>query len=108
MPGREIEGSGARKLEILNEYHIDISRCAIAHLRIRLCEPSRNDKTLASKLFVGHDLDAEAGQSLIIVHRRRQMPDRGDAEIAQDLRADADLAPLLVAIGFGGLLLGQR
>src|ERR1700737_913836 len=63
---------------------------------------------LAFKQFVGDDLDAEAGQSLVVVHRRCQMADRGDAEIAQDLRANADLAPLLVAVGFGGCLLGQR
>src|SRR5712671_396298 len=36
------------------------------------------------------------------------MTDRGDAEIAQDLGADADLAPLPVAVGFGGSLLRQR
>src|SRR4029078_1863609 len=58
--------------------------------------------------FVGDDLDAEAGQSLVIVHRGREMDDRGDAEIAQDLGADADFAPLPVAIGFRGFLLGAR
>src|SRR5258707_1270935 len=36
------------------------------------------------------------------------MTDRGDAEIAEDLGADADLAPLPVAVGFGGPLLRQR
>src|SRR6202165_823883 len=64
--------------------------------------------TLSFKLFVADDLDAEAGQSLVVVHRRGQMPDRGDAEIAQDLRADTDLAPLLVAVGFRGIFLRQR
>src|SRR6185437_13224688 len=62
----------------------------------------------ALKLFAGDDLDAEAGKSLIVVNRRRQVPDRGDAEIAQDLRADTDLAPLPVAVGFGGFFLGKR
>src|ERR1700737_1130910 len=62
-------------------------------------------ETLTFKLFVGDNLDAEAGQSLVVVHRRRQMTDRGDAEIAQDLGADADLAPLPVAVGFRGFLL---
>src|SRR5260370_35876367 len=65
-------------------------------------------KTLFFKLFVADDLDAKTGQSLVVVHRRRQMADRGDAEIAQDLRADADLAPLPVAVGFRGFLLPQR
>src|SRR5258708_9119531 len=65
-------------------------------------------KTLLFKLFVADDLDAKTGQSLVVVHRRRQMADRGDAEIAQDLRADADLAPLPVAVGFRGFLLRQR
>src|SRR3984893_13571112 len=76
-----------------------------SHLR---CAP-RDDGgyALAFELFVGDDLDAEAGQSLVVVHRRRQMTNRGDAEIAQDLGADADLAPLPVAVGFGGSLLGQ-
>src|SRR5947207_15195975 len=64
--------------------------------------------TLAFKLFVADDLDAEAGQSLVVMHRRRQMPDRGDAKIAQDLRADADLAPLPVAVGFRGFRLIER
>src|SRR6202790_543065 len=63
---------------------------------------------LPFKLFIGDDLDAEAGQSLVVVHRRGQIADRGDTEIAQDLRADADLAPLPVAIGFGGFLFRQR
>src|SRR6478672_180526 len=36
------------------------------------------------------------------------MTDRCDAEIAEDLGADADLAPLPVAVGFGGSLLRQR
>src|SRR3981081_212849 len=64
--------------------------------------------SLYIELFIGDDLDAEAGQSLVVVHRRRQVPDRGDAEIAQDLRADADFAPLPVAVGFGRFLLRQR
>src|SRR5260370_3132737 len=71
-----------------------------------LFEPSCNDD-LSLKLFVGDDLDAETGQSLVVVHRGRQMTDRGDAEIAEDLGADADLAPLPVAVGFGGPLLRQ-
>src|SRR6202140_5188574 len=77
-----------------------------SHLR---CAP-RDDGgyALAFELFVGDDLDAEAGQSLVGVHRRRQMTNRGDAEIAQDLGPDADLAPLPVAVGFGGPLLRQR
>src|SRR5258708_21566983 len=36
------------------------------------------------------------------------MTDRGNAEIAQVLGADTDLAPLPVAVGFGGSLLRQR
>src|SRR5882724_7448224 len=36
------------------------------------------------------------------------MTDRGDAEITQDLGADAYLAPLPVAVSFGGSLLRQR
>src|ERR1700692_1095494 len=65
--------------------------------------PSRNDgANLSFKLFAGDDLDAEAAQSLVVVHRRGQVADRGDAEIPQNLGADADLAPLPVAGGFGG------
>src|ERR1700712_492679 len=64
-------------------------------------------KGLAFKLLAGDDLDAEARQSLVVVHRRGQVPDRGDAEIPQDLRADADLAPLLVAVGLGGFVFRQ-
>ena len=47
-------------------------------------------------------------KSLVVVHRRRQIPDRGDAEVTQDLRADADFAPLPVAVGFRGPLLRER
>src|SRR6516164_2746372 len=54
---------------------------------------------LAFELLVGDDLDAEARQALVVVHRRGEMADRGDAEIAQDLGTDADLAPLPVAVG---------
>src|SRR6478672_12638370 len=35
------------------------------------------------------------------------MTDRSDAEVAQDLGADPDLAPLPVAVGFGGSLRRQ-
>src|ERR1700754_1377245 len=62
---------------------------------------------LAFKLFVGDDLDAETGQTLVVVRRRGEVPDRGDAEVAQDLRADADLAPLLVAVSLGRFLLSN-
>src|ERR1700716_3811502 len=64
--------------------------------------------SLTVKLFAGDDLDAEAGQSLVVMHRRGPIPDRGYAEIAQDLRADADLAPFLVAVRLRGGLLRQR
>src|SRR4051812_15473720 len=36
------------------------------------------------------------------------MTDRSDAEIAQDLRADADLAPLPIAVGLRGFFFRQR
>src|ERR1700686_5134159 len=62
---------------------------------------------LTFKLFVRDDLDAEAGQSLVVMHRRGEMADRAHAEVTQDLRADADLAPLPVAVGFGGFFLRQ-
>src|SRR6202012_139228 len=64
-------------------------------------KPERSN--LPFEQFVGDDLDAETGQSLVVVHRRGQMTDRGNAEIAQDLRTDADLAPLPVAVGLRGL-----
>src|ERR1700716_91708 len=84
-------------------------RCEIVHLRLASSMHAGTTATsLYVELFAGDDLDAEAGQSLVVVHRRRQVPDRGDAEIAQDLRADADFAPLPVAVGLGGLLLRQR
>src|SRR3954470_20872376 len=62
----------------------------------------------AFKVLVGDDLDAEAGEALVVVHRRGEMADRGDAKIAQDLRADADLAPLLVAVGLRRFRLVER
>jgi hypothetical protein len=56
------------------------------------------------QLFVGDDFDAETGKSLVIVHRGREVDDRGDAEIAQDLSTDADFTPLPVTIGLRGFL----
>src|SRR5256885_14907857 len=71
----------------------------ISRFRVRCCASPRNDNSLAFKAFVADDLDAVTGQSLVVVHRRRQVSDRAYAEVAQNLRADADFAPLLVAIG---------
>src|ERR1700686_262874 len=85
------------------------TRPGISRFRVRIFDAPRNDSvSLAFKMFVGDDLDAETGQSLVVVHRRGEMPDRGDAEVAQDLRADAAFAPLPVAVGFGGFLLAER
>src|SRR5690348_13846022 len=71
----------------------------------------RPGMTVASLHFqslVGDDLDAETGQSLVVVHRGSQVDDRGDTEVAQDLRTDADLAPLPVAVGLRRLGLAER
>src|SRR4051794_9451447 len=53
---------------------------------------------LAFEQLVGDDLDAEARKTLVVVHGGGEMPDRGDAEIAQDLCTDADFTPLPVAV----------
>src|SRR5581483_1142666 len=47
-----------------------------------------------------HDLDAEAAEADIGALRGGEQADRGDVEVAQDLRAEADLAPLPRARGF--------
>src|ERR1700760_4324116 len=70
---------------------------ALSFRGARRANPKKTD--LAFEMLVRNDLDSETGQSLVVVHRRRQVSDRGDAEVTQDLRADADLAPLPVAIG---------
>src|SRR5260370_19726448 len=70
--------------------------------------PQSGSKALLFKLFVADDLDPKTGQSLVVMHRRGQMADRGDAEIAQYLRADADLAPLPDSVGFRAVFLRQR
>src|SRR5262245_43464885 len=41
-----------------------------------------------------HDLDAEAGEAHIGDFLRGKQPDRGNPEIAEDLRAEPDLPPL--------------
>ena len=46
------------------------------------------------ELFHPGDFDSETGEPDIPVTRRCQKTDRGYAEVAQDLRAQADLAPL--------------
>src|SRR2546429_9106836 len=43
------------------------------------------------------DLDAEASEAHIGALGRGQQPDRGDAEVFEDLRAQSDLAPLPAA-----------
>src|SRR5580700_9918487 len=63
--------------------------------------------TSSFKPFVGDDLDAEAGQALVVVRGGREVDDRAHAEIPQDLRADADFSPLPVAIGLGRLRLAK-
>src|SRR5690606_35078533 len=43
------------------------------------------------------DLYAEAGQADIVPFARRQKPDGGNAQVAQDLRPEADFAPFVLA-----------
>src|SRR6266851_4585019 len=55
------------------------------------------------------DLDAEAGEPDIAARPGGIKPDRGDAEIAQDLGAEPDILPLPAAFQFGaGAVLGDR
>src|SRR5690606_40124772 len=44
------------------------------------------------------DLHPEAFQSDIMALTRGEQPDRADAEILEDLRAEADLQPLILAL----------
>src|SRR3954452_11136760 len=67
-----------------------------------------NAGSSAFKPFVGDDLDPETGQALIVMDRRGEVPDRRHTEITQDLRTDANLAPLTVAIRFRGMRLLNR
>src|SRR4029077_17516091 len=50
------------------------------------------------------DLDPEPAQAHISMLARRQQPDRADAEVLQNLRAEADLAPRPRARRFGRAL----
>src|SRR5215467_13875601 len=55
------------------------------------------------------DLDAKAGEPDIGTRARRVQLDRADPEIAQDLCAKADLAPLPATLELGGrALFGKR
>src|SRR3954454_2457555 len=76
-------------------------------MRVPALKPDTTS-ALTFKLFVGHDLDAEPGQSLVVVHRGCEVTDGSHAEIAQDLRTDADFTPLPVAIRLRGLFLRER
>src|SRR5690348_7693084 len=51
----------------------------------------------AFQRFRRHDFDAETAEADISALARGQQADRGNAEILEDLRAQADLAPLLRA-----------
>src|SRR6266446_674618 len=48
----------------------------------------------------GDDLNAEARETHIVVVGRGQQANRGNAEVFEDLRAEADFAPLPLARGF--------
>jgi hypothetical protein len=47
--------------------------------------------------FACGDLDAEAREAHIMVIGRGQQADRGNAEVFQDLRTEANFAPLMLA-----------
>src|SRR3954454_1576719 len=48
------------------------------------------------------DLDTKTGQPDITALAGRIEPDRRDAQVAQNLRPETDLAPLAVALALGG------
>src|SRR5215472_15179059 len=77
----------------------------------RIAQPPPFAQRLGSFQGFGRDdLDAEAAEPDIRALARRQQPNRGDAEVAQDLRAEADLAPLHVALALraGAFLADHR
>src|SRR5690606_23626166 len=53
---------------------------------------------LRSEDFGRYDLDPKAVEADIMAFARGQKPDGSDAEILEDLRAQADLAPLALAL----------
>src|SRR5438128_10034434 len=53
------------------------------------------------QIFGGQNLDAEAGEANIGQLGRGEQPDRGNAEVLQNLRAETDLAPLARARHLG-------
>ena len=66
----------------------------------KACEPGgvrSNSKLL--KLFRPFNLDAKACKAYIRPRARGEIDDRLDAQIFQNLRAEADFAPLLLAHG---------
>src|SRR5206468_9566408 len=60
-------------------------------------ERGEEKAALAVGCFGVGDFNAKAGQADVGEFRRGQQPDRGNAEVLQDLRAEPDLAPLLGA-----------
>src|SRR5450756_3121186 len=56
---------------------------------------------LAFQRFGPHDLDAEAAEADISALAGGEQPDRGNTDVLEDLRAQADLAPLPRARGVG-------
>ncbi len=48
----------------------------------------------------GDDLNAEARETHIVVVGRGQQANRGNAKVFEDLRTEADFAPLPLACGF--------
>ena len=61
------------------------------------CSGEDSDGTKIQKISVFADPDAEAFEADIVALARGDQIDRGDAEILQDLRAKADLAPFAFA-----------
>src|SRR6185312_1599495 len=66
----------------------------------RNCPVWTGRRTSAVQLLRAGDLDAEAAQAHVGSLRGGEQFDRGDAEVLQDLRTEADLAPLPRARGF--------
>src|SRR5512139_2433596 len=56
---------------------------------------------LAVYRFGRRDLDTEAAETNVCALARREQADRGDAQVLQNLRAQADLAPLPRARSLG-------
>src|SRR5579862_3913000 len=99
-PGEQGKRAGARKTggQGLRPPFAPAGAMRGAYCALRFRPRGRSGSPLPERLACG-DLDAEAREADVMVLGRSQQANRGNAEVPEDLRAEADFAPLALTCG---------